>query len=398
MNRRPGIAIAVATLLLGGMPVHAASRASALVYFGTDGSIGMASVSRPGSAAEGPPQGIHAARLDARTGHLSPLGLQTTIPRATWQVADPAGQRLYSVADSGGGIDTESLIYGFAVDRASAALTLINRSGAGGRDATHLTLDARSHTLFVANHASGDVTALPLSGDGSVGAVATDQKTSGTGPHRRQAFPQPHAVALDRHGRHLIAADFGADRLYVYRFDAGSRRLQPASTPTTALPAGSGPRHLAFSRDGRFLYVNTELTAMLYVFRWDARTETLTPLQALSAYPAGYDGRQERSSAELVLARDGRYLYVSLRGDQNSLVVYAIDRRSGALRETQRIASQGQTPRSFAIDPSGRWLLVANQASNTVDVLQVDTATGRLSATGERLPIPRPVTVVFAGR
>jgi 6-phosphogluconolactonase len=139
--------------------------------------------------------------------------------------------------------------------------------------------------------------------------------------------------------------------------------------------------------------VNCELTGELRSYSWDARNGTLQLVQSLSPYPAGYAG--EKSAAELVVSRDGRFLYVSLRGDEDSILVYAIDARKGTLSETQRVPSGGKTPWSMGIDPTGRWLLVTNQASDSVAVFNVDPATGRLGATNESVEVPDPMAVAF---
>jgi 6-phosphogluconolactonase len=149
-----------------------------------------------------------------------------------------------------------------------------------------------------------------------------------------------------------------------------------------------------FHPNGKFLYLDTELTAELRAYRWDANHGRLRLLQTLSPYPAGYSGA-EKSAAEIVVSRDGRFLYVSLRGDQDSIVGYTVNKQAGTLKEIQRISSHGKTPWSFGIDPTGHWMLVTNEASDSVTVLNIDPATGKLSATNESMSIPKPVTVAF---
>ena len=366
---------------------HAADKTSELVYIGTHGT-------GKSEQPNGSPQGIYAARLDTRTGHLSPLGLQVGLERATWLVTHPKLPVIYTVADSGAGVSAESNIHSFAVDQASGKLTQINEAGAGGLDSTHLDLDAASKTLFVANHGSGDVTALPLQSDGSLGKVVSSQKDYGTGPNPRQKMPEAHGVAADPSHRYVLVADFGADRIFVYHFDRATKTLTPAQVPYESTPAGSGPRHLVFHPNKKFLYLDTELTAELRAYRWDAHNGSLHLVQALSPYPAGYSG-ETKSAGEIAISRDGRFLYVSLRGDQDSIVAYAVNKQAGTLNEIQRIASHGKTPWSFGIDPTGHWMLVTNEASNSVTVFNVDPATGQLTATNESLSIPKPVTVAF---
>ena len=384
MNRNSVILAVAGCLGLAGLP----SRAAELVYIGTHGT--------PAHEAHDPkaPQGIYAAYLDSATGRLTLVGLQTELERATWLLIPRERPTLYTVADPGGGGDAESNINSFMIDPASGHLTPLNKTASGGRDATYLGFDKASRSLFVANHGSGDVTVLPVNSDGSLGTVVSSQKQYGTGPHRRQSMPEPHGIAVDPAHAWLLATDFGADRIFIYHFNGSSRALSAAQPAYVATPAGSGPRHILFDAHGKFVYVNTELSAQLLIYRWDEKQGHLQLVQTVSGYPPQYSG-SDKSSAEIAMSRDGRYLYLSLRGDQDSIVVYAISARDGTLEEIQRTAALGKSPWSFGIDPSGHWLLVTNEASNSVNVLSIDPPTGKLSPTGESLEIPKPVTVAF---
>jgi 6-phosphogluconolactonase len=53
--------------------------------------------------------------------------------------------------------------------------------------------------------------------------------------------------------------------------------------------------------------------------------------------------------------------------------------------------TQGNAPRNFMIDPTGHWLLVANQGGGNVVIFRIDPQTGLLKATGQQLQIPTPV-------
>jgi 6-phosphogluconolactonase len=383
-------------LLLVSLPTFGAGQpAGELAYVGTRGA---ASDAPPGG-----PGGIYAVRLDAATGRLTLLGNVIQLDRAQWLSAHPSLPVIYAAASGAGGLDSNSDIYGLAVDAATGKLMVLNKVDSGGRDATHLAIDPASRTLFSANHGSGtgsqpplvsgSVSAIPLQANGSLDKVAAVQQESGSGPNpQRQRSAQTHAVVIDPSRRFVLTADLGADRLFVYRFDRARRALTPAAAEV--LPPGSGPRHILFHPNGRFLYLNTELSAEMHVFQWDAGKGQLHRLQTLAGYPKGYSGAEEKSSAEIVLSRDGRFLYLSLRGDQNSIVVYAVDQRKGTLTEIQRIATGGKSPRSIAIDPTGRWLLVTND-TDTLTELKVDVVTGKLTATDNSLSIPKPAVVIF---
>jgi 6-phosphogluconolactonase len=67
---------------------------------------------------------------------------------------------------------------------------------------------------------------------------------------------------------------------------------------------------------------------------------------------------------------DGKFLYVSNRG-HNSLASYRVDAQSGMLTLSGIYPCGGDWPRNFAIHPSGRFLLVANQFSNNLVVFHI---------------------------
>jgi len=63
------------------------------------------------------------------------------------------------------------------------------------------------------------------------------------------------------------------------------------------------------------------------------------------------------------------------------------------LRAAGHAATAGRTPRNFAIDPTGTFLLTANQDADSVVTFQIDRATGALAATGHVAALASPVCV-----
>jgi 6-phosphogluconolactonase len=373
------VVIAGAASLLTTRAALAAPPAETLVYIGTQGA-------EPG-------QGIFAARLDPRTGTLTPLGLAAELQRPTWLTAHPALPVLYAVSEVGNDGKSQGSVHTLRADPATGRLTLAGTVPSGGGGPTHLVVDTTSKTLLVANFGTGQVAALPVLADAALGPPASVQADQGSGPTPRQKGPHAHGVALDPSGRFALVADFGADRLFVYRYDRASRRLSPAATPAEALPPGTGPRRVVFHPNGRLVLVISELIPELRAYRWDARQGRLTLIQTL---PLAGDPAKAgiARGAELVVSRDGRFAYASVRGE-DVLVAFAVDRRTGRLTEIQRLAAGGQIPWSFAIDPSARWLLVANQGSGAVVVFARDLASGRLSPTSQSMPVTKPTSIAY---
>lgn len=369
----------LAGLLLPGAAIAAPTHPQETVFFGTHGS--------------GPGLGIFSARFDPATGALTPLGLAAEIARPTWQIASPDKPILYSVSETGNDGKSEASVYALSIDKASGKLAVLNRVGSGGGGATHLALDPRSRTLFVANYGTGTVSALPVNADGTLGAVASRQDQVGSGPNRRQKSAHAHSVAIDLGGHYLLSADLGADKVFVYRFDPATRQLTPAATPFVTSDPGSGPRHIAFAPNGRFVYIDSELSGAVTAYRWDRAAGRLSPIQTLSAFTTDYSGG--KSAAEIAVSQDGRFLYLSTR-NSDQVIVYAIAATTGRLSEIQRLPAGGKTPWSFSLSPDGRWLLVANEASSLITEFKVDRRSGKLGATDKTLAVPIPVSVTFS--
>jgi 6-phosphogluconolactonase len=87
-------------------------------------------------------------------------------------------------------------------------------------------------------------------------------------------------------------------------------------------------------------------------------------------------------------------MYVSNRG-HNSIAVFSVAPSTGALTLDQVISTDGDWPRNFTLDPTGAFLLVANQRSDNVVVFNIDQSTGRLTPTGNNYQLPSPVCLKF---
>jgi len=66
------------------------------------------------------------------------------------------------------------------------------------------------------------------------------------------------------------------------------------------------------------------------------------------------------------------------------------------LKATGHTSTGGERPRNFNVDPSGRFLLAANQDTDNVVIFRIDEKIGVPEATGKSVEVPSPVCVVFA--
>jgi 6-phosphogluconolactonase len=167
--------------------------------------------------------------------------------------------------------------------------------------------------------------------------------------------------------------------------------LIPANVPYITAKPGSGPRHLAFHPNGKYAYVVLELTGS--VMALDIRQEKLKEIQSISMVDGDFKGRL--SGADIHVSPDGKFLYASNRGDANEMAIYSIDKK-GKLKLINRQSVLGKMPRNFAIDPTGKYLLVANQNTNEVIIFTRDQKTGMLSPSGKKIEVEKPVCLKFA--
>jgi 6-phosphogluconolactonase len=363
----PGIACAQTAM--------APSSSGTLVFIGTQGDA------------------ILGARLNTATGQLALLGPVAEIKRPTWLVVDPKRPILFSVSETGNAGDVQGGVHSLGIDAASGALKPISNVDSGGGGATHLSYDSRVSTVFVANFGTGQVAAIPVQADGSLLPASSIQTDTGTGPKPNQRTAHAHGATMDPGGHFVLTPDMGADRVFVRRFDGNTRMLSPADPPFASTGPGTGPRHLVFSPDGRFVFVLTELSAEVRSFRWNAQTGRLRPMQTLPLDREDFKGT--RSAAEILMSRDGRYVYASNRA-ASTLHVFAVNKNTGAMSERQVITSGGEIPRSFGIDPTGQWMIVGNQISRTLVVFKIDKVSGRLTVVGEPLSVAlNPVAFAF---
>ena len=338
-------------------------------------------------------KGIYAFRYDASSGKLEPLGVAAETADPSWIAIHPNGKFLYAVKEAG----KNSMVSGFALNAQTGKLTLLDQLPALGEDPCYISLDKTGKYLLVANYSSGNVVVFPVGADGKLGPATANVRDEGPlGPNKeRQEGPHAHWIETSVGNRFAFVSDLGLDRVLIYKFDAEGGRLSnpDPSQPdafSSALPPGSGPRHVAFSHDGKFMYVLGELQSTVTTFANEAG-EKYRALQTVSALPAAFSRRND--AAEIALHPSGKFIYTSNRG-LDSIAVFHVE-GSGLLRLAANVRTGGKEPRHFSIDPSGNYLLAENQLSDTIVTFRIDQKTGALTPTGATLEVPSPVCVAF---
>jgi 6-phosphogluconolactonase len=339
-------------------------------------------------------KGIHAFRFNQATGALTPVGLVAETPSPSWLVLHPSGQYLYAANEVDDfDADKSGSVSAFKIDRATGALTLLNTRPSKGAHPCHLTVDRAGTHLLVANYTGGTLAVLPIERDGSLASPSQVVHHKGSSVNsERQSSPHAHSIDLSADDRFAVSDDLGADRLFIYRYDARGGGLSAGLQPAIAAAPGAGPRHFAFHPSGQFGFAINELSSTITSYSWDATRGALKTLATISTLPKGkFPGN---STAEIRVHPGGRFLYGSNRG-HDSIAVFTIAPTSGNLTLVEHEPTRGKTPRNFTIDPSGQWLVAANQGSDTLAVFRISDQNGALTPVGGLVNVGSPVSVVF---
>jgi 6-phosphogluconolactonase len=332
-------------------------------------------------------KGIYAYRFTSSDGRLTPIGLVAEVSNPSFLAVHPNQRFLYAVNENNAGT-----VAAFAIDRQSGKLKLLNSVSSRGSGPCHLALDKTGRWIFVANYNNGSIAVFPVGADGTLGdAVASIQHSGTSIDSRRQSGPHAHSVNVSPDNRFLIVTDLGLDQVLVYRFDPKVASLTPNDPPFIRMAAGAGPRHFTFSPDGKSAWVLNEMNATLTTLSYDRAMGRFTQTRTTSTLPSEFTGA--RSAAEILVHPNGRFLYTSNRG-HDSIAIWNL--RSKATGAFAWVSTRGRTPRNFAIDPTGAYIVAANQDSNNLAVYRVDATKGELTPVGEVVEAAVPVSVVFA--
>jgi 6-phosphogluconolactonase len=194
--------------------------------------------------------------------------------------------------------------------------------------------------------------------------------------------------------------DAGLDKVFMFKLDAEKGKLVPNDPPFVALPEKSGPRHMAFNPNTGKAYVCGESASTVMTLRHDRNTGVLTPtkIDPVSTLPADTpaDVRKRNSTAEVVVHPAKGYVFVSNRGhDSIATFKVTVEETKAGPHLTGVGENAIKTPRNFNVDPTGKWILVANQDGGTVRVIEWSNEQGNGKMTGRKVEVKNPVCVKF---
>jgi 6-phosphogluconolactonase (cycloisomerase 2 family) len=334
-----------------------------------------------------PKQGINVYVLDTISGQLQHKSLCANLVNPSYLNLSPNGKNLYASTEAR--IPKDGNLSSFAFDSLSGKLSFLNKQKSGGENPVYASVHNSGKWVIDATYTEASVSVYSVNVDGSLNpATQVFRYTEGSKVNKeRQAIAHTHSVFFSPKFDRVLVPDLGADKIRSFNFTPAAKEpLSPGNPDGQATIAGSGPRHLCFHPNQKFVYSIEELNGTVSAYRY--KKGKLVALQNIPAHPStiveGFSG------ADIHTSPDGRFLYASNRGNENNLAIYAIHPKKGTLTSVGFQSTLGNHPRNFTLDPTGKFLLVANMLSNSIVVFKRDAQTGLLTKLSVTEGIPSP--------
>ncbi|WP_242203991.1 lactonase family protein [Aestuariivivens insulae] len=327
-----------------------------------------------GTYTSGDSEGIYQFQFNTETGELGKLQLVAKITDPSFLSYSPDRKNLYAVNEIKIG-----KVSAFKVE-SNGMLSLLNTVGSHGAGPCHIAINEAGDKAVVSNYAGGNFSLYTIKDNGVLNDAFQVLE------HNTDSIVS-HAHSAQFLKDDLFASDLGKNGVYQYRFSDG--KYEMVSPSIVPMQPNSGPRHFSMTKDGQYFYIINELSSTITAAK--KTTDGFELIDTISTLADDFKGKSY--CADIHLSKDERFVYGSNRGE-NSIVVFKRNTISGTLEKIQNMSVHGDWPRNFSLDPTGKFLLVANQKSNNITVFSIDKTNGTLSYLHET-ELPSPVCLLF---
>lgn len=339
-----------------------------------------------GTYTKGDSKGIYTFELDTIAAKIVNIKAVAELGNPTYVNISQDNQTLYSVIKDGenGGVAS------FSVNEQTGDLSFLNSMVTPGSSPCHVSMDNQNHFVFSSNYHRGTVESYLVNhGNGSLKSHVSVIQHEGSGPDPRQEKSHTHYAGVTPDEKFLAVVELGNDELITYKIGANAELTE---VNRLSFKPGSGPRHLEFHPNKKFAYVMTELSSEVVVLKYTEKDGSFSQIQAISTLPL--DFKENNQGSAIHLSADGHFVYAQNRG-HNSIAVFKVNSETGELQFVERVSSEGDWPRDFIIDPTGRFVVSSNQESHNLVLYSRDIETGKLTLLQSDFTIPYPVCVKF---
>ena len=329
-------------------------------------------------------KGLKVFEISEQTGDWKEIQCLKTEENPSYQTMDLEEKYLYSVH----GDITKVSSYKILED---GTLEWMNTIDIGGKNPVFITVDRTNTYVVVAALQGGAVYVIKRNTDGSLGEIVTTVKMEGKS-EEKHSFA--HQCIWDQNKEYLFVVNQarlqGYGMVKVFRFDVTDGSL--TETDTYYSREYDEPRHVSIHPNNRYVYLINEKGNKMTYLNFDEKTGKLTARQNLPSLPDTYTGEGQASAS--LLDKKGEILIGSNRIHE-SIVLYRIDQKTGYMRELGYYPSLGLTPRFITFNKDYSKFYMANEDSDTVVEMKLDSEKGQMEYTGRIIPTESPVCITF---
>jgi 6-phosphogluconolactonase len=335
------------------------------------------------------PKGILKYEWNPASGELTPAGVAAKVPNVDWLALSHGREFVYAALelDMFNGKPTGEVA---SFRLANGELEPLSARNSAGIGTCHVAVDNTGRMLISADYMGGSAASFRID-QGRLSEPVWTERYSYHGPNTdRQTTAHAHFASFSPDNRFAYINDLGGDCIHIYKPDPATAAMTPAGTYHGA--PGSGARTLHFHPNGHTAYCVNELVSIVDVLDWNKADGSLTLVTRIPLLPADYHGPTR--ACDTVISRDGRFVYFANR-DDNFLYTFSADFATGSLTPIGRSNCGGKTPRNFVLDPTERWMLVANQDSNLLSVFARNRESGKLAEECKSVAAEAPMRILF---
>ncbi len=274
-------------------------------------------------------------------------GGSTATSAATTTVLNP---RYAYAANSG---DNSVAVY--LEDASAGRLKYIGKAATGLAPAS-VTVDPAGKFAYVANYGSNTISQYTIGADGSLNPMAVASVAAGQ---------NPKSITIDPGARYAYVANYGSNTISQYTIGADGS-LAPMGIPAVA--AGTAPESVTIDPSGKYVYAansGSDTISQFTIGTNGSLTSMIIPMVATGKTPKS-----------VAVDPSGKYAYAANSGN-NTISQFMIDTDGNLI--PMSTAAAGTAPGFVTVDPGGKYAYVANQGSGDISAYSIKGTTGALT-------------------